>query len=87
MSQTGDLPEKKQAEVSDLASAWMLLTRIPLPAGLQGDPARTGAAGWAYPLVGALLGLVVGIALAVMGWIGVHQGIAAAIALGLMMLA
>lgn len=41
----------------DPVQALMLLTRLPVPAGAHGAP-RGAAAGWAWPLAGALVGMI-----------------------------
>ncbi len=68
---------------TDLALATALLTRLPLPAaafkGSTGRPAA--AAAWAYPLVGALLGLIAVIFLSLLGVLGLPPAIAALLAL------
>ncbi len=64
-------------ELHDIAAAFSLLTRLPVPV----DHARAGARGadaaWAFPLVGALLGLIAG----ALGWallsMGIPSGMAA----------
>lgn len=63
---------------SDLATAFALLSRLPLP-----DHRGTGAASaWAWPLVGAALGAI-GAALAMAAlWLGVTPGVTAALVLG-----
>lgn len=61
----------------DLCSAFALLTRLPVP-----DHAPRGAsAAWAWPLVGAVLGMLAAMALAIARSIGLPDGVAAAVAL------
>ncbi len=66
----------------DLASAFALLTRLPVP-----DHAPRGAASaWAWPLVGAVLGAIAaGFASAAL-WLGLTPGVVAAGVLGLLAL-
>ena len=66
----------------DLASAFALLTRLPVP-----DHAPRGAASaWAWPLVGAVLGAIAaGFASAAL-WVGLTPGVVAAGVLGLLAL-
>ncbi len=60
----------------ELAAATALLTRLPV-GGLVGDDAAVlGRAVWAYPLVGAAVGAVGGLA----WWIGARLGLAPAVA-------
>lgn len=60
-------------ELHDIATAFSLLTRLPVPV----DHARAGARGadaaWAYPLVGAALGMLAGI----LGWALLSMGVSA----------
>ncbi|MEM7710269.1 MAG: adenosylcobinamide-GDP ribazoletransferase [Pseudomonadota bacterium] len=63
---------------SDLVSAAMLLTRLPV----RGKPTAVAAqAAWAWPLIGGLVGLLAGL----VGWVllglGLHVGFAAGLAL------
>ena len=51
-------------ELHDIATAFSLLTRLPVPVDHPRAGARGAGAAWAYPLVGALLGLLVGL----FGW-------------------
>ena len=44
---------------ADLVSAFGLLTRLPLPKGVQGSAMGQGV--WAWPLVGAVVGLISGL--------------------------
>lgn len=71
--------------VDDIAAAIGLLTRLPVPQreSQDFDPAR---ATWAYPLAGALVGLVGGGAYVLAWSIGLPALIAAALAFGAMLL-
>ncbi len=60
-------------EPRDINAAFLLLTRLPLPADHAHAGARGAAAAWAYPLVGALIGLVAG----GLGWGLLSLGLAA----------
>jgi len=64
-------------EIHDIAVAFSLLTRLPLPVDHARAGARGAKAAWAYPLVGAVLGLGAGL----FGWgllaMGVPHGLAA----------
>ncbi|MEM8823478.1 MAG: adenosylcobinamide-GDP ribazoletransferase [Pseudomonadota bacterium] len=63
---------------SDLVSAAILLTRLPV----QGKPtAEAARAAWAWPLVGALVGLIAGIVGTVALALGLQTGLAAGLAL------
>lgn len=57
----------------DLTTAFMLLTRLPLPrASYDADAKRSPAqAAWAYPLVGLGVGLIAVVVAWVMQWLGV----------------
>ncbi len=63
--------------VSDLLEALMLLTRLPLPQRSENRPMRGGAAAWAYPLVGAVVGLLAGTVAWALVSIGISNGMAA----------
>ena len=44
--------------LDELVLATTLLTRIPMPAARAGDSQALGRAVWAYPIIGALVGLI-----------------------------
>ncbi len=71
----------------DIAAAFGILTRIPLPIdhALAGE--RAAKAVWAWPLVGAVLGGGSAIAGNLALWLGVPGGIAAALVLAVLVLA
>lgn len=54
---------------ADLVSAFGLLTRLPLPKGIQGSAMGQGV--WAWPLVGVVVGLFSG----GVYWLAVHAGL------------
>jgi adenosylcobinamide-GDP ribazoletransferase len=62
----------------DLAAAFMLLTRLPVP---RSAPAQ-GDGSWAYPVVGAAVGLIGAAAYKAAGLIGLPATIAAIVAVG-----
>lgn len=70
-------------EMHDIAAAFSLLTRLPVPVDHPRAGARGAGAAWAYPVVGAVLGLLAG----TLGWLllslGVSVGIAAVFVIGL----
>lgn len=70
----------------DIAAAFTLLTRIPLPVDHAKTGDRAARAAWAYPLVGAILGLIAGSIALGLAAMGVHSGMSAAAALGTLML-
>ncbi|QYX58237.1 adenosylcobinamide-GDP ribazoletransferase [Roseovarius sp. SCSIO 43702] len=47
------------SKVSEIATAFSLLSRLPLPSA-RVDPERNAGAAWAYPLVGILHGVIAG---------------------------
>jgi adenosylcobinamide-GDP ribazoletransferase len=61
----------------DLFSALALLTRLPLPDHVP----RGAASGWAWPLVGAVLGAMAGVIVGLAQWTGLPAGVCAAIGL------
>lgn len=66
---------------SDMGKALSLLSRLPVPVDHE-DQSRAGRLIWAYPLAGAVLGLVGGAVGAALLWVGVPAAVAAAVALG-----
>jgi adenosylcobinamide-GDP ribazoletransferase len=68
-----------QARLAEAQLAVMLLTR--LPAGQMRTVPAIGAAVWAFPLVGALVGAIAAAVLAVALWLGVPASLAAGVAL------
>ena len=71
---------------TDIAAAFTLLTRFPLPVDHAKTGERAAHAAWAYPIVGAILGLIAGTIALTLATIGVQTGISAAIAIGALML-
>ncbi|MEM6758287.1 MAG: adenosylcobinamide-GDP ribazoletransferase [Pseudomonadota bacterium] len=71
----------------DVPVAFVLLTRLPIPALPEHAFARGARAVWAYPLVGAVLGLIAVVLMALLSALGVEQIIAAGLGLaGVVML-
>ncbi|MDR6264174.1 adenosylcobinamide-GDP ribazoletransferase [Roseobacter sp. N2S] len=70
----------------DIPAAFTLLTRLPIPVNHQLAGERAARAAWAYPLVGAVLGLIAGLIALGIAALGVSSGIAAAVALGALMM-
>ncbi|MCP5089181.1 MAG: adenosylcobinamide-GDP ribazoletransferase [Rhodobacteraceae bacterium] len=73
-------------ELHDLAAAFSLLTRIPVPVNHDRAGERAADAVWAYPVVGAVIGLIGGTVGMVAAGLGVPSGIAAALALATLVL-
>ncbi|MBZ0129475.1 MAG: adenosylcobinamide-GDP ribazoletransferase [Rhodobacteraceae bacterium] len=71
----------------DIAAAFTLLTRLPVPADHEAAAQRSAHAVWAWPLVGAALGAMAALAASIMLALGTAPGIAAAIALASLALA
>ncbi len=68
--------------LADPVAALALLTRLPLPGRLLAAAAPRGAAaGWAYPLAGAVVGGIAALALGLAGALGLGAGPAAGLAL------
>ncbi len=63
-------------ELHDIAAAFSLLTRLPVPVNHARAGARGADAAWAFPLVGAALGLLAGL----LGWALLALGVAPAMA-------
>jgi len=74
------MPRPPLVSLHDLPAAVGLLTRLPVP--LDGDRAmaRGGAAAWAFPLAGALVGAMAGAVWALAAWLGLPQPVAAGLA-------
>lgn len=68
------------AKFSDVGTAMSLLTRLPLAASWL-DATRMGHSIWAFPIVGLIVGLISGLTLAAMTYLGISNEIAAALAL------
>ena len=75
-----------QIHASDLLVAASLLTRLPIPASFDDSLERIAGSSWAWPVVGAIVGIVAGIAGASLGWLGVDRELAAIAALGVLVL-
>lgn len=69
-------------EVHDIGTAFSLLTRLPVPVDHTRAGERAASAVWAYPLVGAALGLMAGVFGTIALMLGASETIAAALALG-----
>ncbi len=68
--------------VADIRAGIGLLTRIPVTVDVALATERGARAGWAWPLVGVLVGLVGTLVAALAIWLGMTPGLAAALALG-----
>ncbi len=77
------MPHSRLAQASDLAEAVAFLTRLPAPA----HQPRGAAASWAWPLVGALVGLLAAGAAALGLALGLSPAVAAALVLAVQALA
>ncbi len=69
---------------ADLRAAFALLTRLPVPAMSETDGGARAM--WAYPLVGAAVGLTGGALAAILALTGIGMGAAAALGLAAMVL-
>jgi len=67
---------------SDVAVAFVLLTRLPLPALPDHAFARQARAAWAFPLVGLVVALLAGGLSWAALWLGLPAGVAAGLVLG-----
>ncbi len=63
-------------ELHDIAAAFSLLTRLPVPVDHARAGTRGAGAAWAFPLVGAVLGVVAGL----LGWALLSAGVSASMA-------
>lgn len=66
---------------TDIGEALVLLSRLPVPASMIGEGTRGAQAAWAYPLAGAMIGAIAGLAGVLALGFGVTAGVAAAIVL------
>lgn len=73
-------------QLHDIAAAFSLLTRLPVPVDHTRAGTRAAAAVWAYPLVGAVVGLISGALGGALLLLGVASGICAAVVIGTMAL-
>lgn len=78
------MPYASLARLSDIPAAVGLLTRWPVDTG--DAPARGAAAAWAYPLVGAAIALLLGVAAWLFLGLGVPASVTAALILGIGMI-
>lgn len=67
----------------DVPAAFGLLTRLPIPVDTERAIARGARAAWAYPLVGAVIGLFLAACIPLLLMTGLPGGIVAAIVLAL----
>ncbi|PCH70994.1 MAG: adenosylcobinamide-GDP ribazoletransferase [Rhodobacteraceae bacterium] len=70
-----------RAQFLDLAVAFALLTRLPLPHLPDSGFANQARAGWAFGLVGAVVGLIAGVVGLFAMWLGLPDAAAAGLAL------
>ena len=85
MDKTKDWLAQLDVQPIDIPAAFTLLTRLPLPVDHAKTSERAARAAWAYPFVGAVLGLIAGVIALTLAAMGVQTGIAAAVALGTLM--
>ena len=76
-----DTPSLKPALISDISAAFSLLTHLPIPVDHELAGKRAAYATWAYPLVGASLGLLAGLIGCTLYWFGAPSHIAALVSL------
>lgn len=72
-------PPNRHTRLNEIRAAFVLLTRLPLP-GSQATAGQAGAAIWAFPLVGAVVGLVGGLVFLAANRAGVGIGSATLLA-------
>lgn len=81
------MADHQRFQSGDIAAAFTLLTRIPLPVDHQAAGKRAAEAVWAYPLVGAVLGAIAALVANFALWLGVPVGITAALTIFVLALA
>jgi adenosylcobinamide-GDP ribazoletransferase len=72
--------------IHDVATAFSLLSTLPVPVDHDEAGARMATATWAYPLVGAALGALAAIIGNIAVYLGTPAGVAAALVLGILAL-
>ncbi len=72
-----DTNQTPMVDLRDIAASIGLLTRLPVPVDFEVARARSSISCWAYPLVGALVGLIAGCVAYLASAIGLPNGIAA----------
>ena len=77
-----NITETQANILTDIAAAFSMLTRLPFPVDHEAAGERAATATWAYPLVGAVLGLIAGAVGSLLYWFGAPASIAAIAALG-----
>lgn len=77
-----DKQSESSVQVADIGAAFSLLTRIPVPVDHSVAGARAAHAVWAYPLVGAVVGLFGACVVYITLLLGAPETIAAALGLG-----
>lgn len=75
--------DQKLIELTDIPAALGLLTRLPIPVSQGRAVARGAAAAWAYPLAGAVIGVILAASVAVLTWAGLPVGIVAALVIAI----
>jgi adenosylcobinamide-GDP ribazoletransferase len=70
-------PTSFRPEISDVKTAFALLTRLPVKASF----ARTAEATWAFPLVGACVGIFVVMIALLSDWVGLGLGLSTGLAI------
>jgi adenosylcobinamide-GDP ribazoletransferase len=83
MSQSDRPAPRRAGPLGQFGAAWTLLTRLPWPFAVPADMAAIGRGAWAFPLVGAILGALVGGAYWLASRLGVPPLAAAGLAIGL----
>jgi adenosylcobinamide-GDP ribazoletransferase len=76
-----DTENQNRPEAHDIWAAFSLLTRLPVPVDHARSGARANIATWAYPLVGAVVGALSGLAISIAMSLLLPSGLAAAIGL------
>ncbi|MBU2935408.1 MULTISPECIES: adenosylcobinamide-GDP ribazoletransferase [Pacificibacter] len=70
-------PTAFRLQISDIKTAFALLTRLPVKASFE----RTAEATWAFPIVGVCLGVFVVMIALLSDWIGLSLGVSAGLAI------
>lgn len=75
--------DKRLFDWIDLPAALGLLTRVPIPIDQDLATARGAAAAWSYPIVGAIIGVILAASIPLLLWTGLPGGLVAALVLAI----
>ncbi len=83
-AETGPPKAPRPGPLADLLLATAFLTRLPVPAGQDAAPGALSRAGWAFPVIGAVIGAIGGGLILLTTGSGLHPLVSALLALAAM---